>query len=115
MDAQNDQSAIDIPQKGGKVSGFSIASFVLAVAPIAYLVIGWSVLSIVDRGAPANGGEVIFWLYIILILLFTMAANVLSIIFGIIGIIRKRIGFAWAGIVVISLEVLALVFLALLH
>ena len=90
-------------------SGYSIASFVLSAAPLAILLMVFVFCLIVSVVIP-DAGSVIWWLLIGAIPIFIPVAiitNTLSIIFGVKGLKGKKTGFAWAGIMIVPLEVLA--------
>ena len=94
METQNDQSTVDLSIDGNKVSGYSVASFVLAVAPIALVLIEYLILRIVLLGdAPYNAKETVAMFIVFIIFLnipLAVFTNILSIIFGIMGIKRKK-------------------------
>ena len=100
-----------LPVDTNKKNKFSIASFVLAAAPIAVLLLTFIVCFIFSGGGFSdNDMGAIWWLFIAMIWIVGMAAiitNILSVIFGILGLIKKKTVFAWVGIIIVSLEVLA--------
>ena len=94
-------------------SGYSVASLISSSAPIAILIIGFLVCLALSGGKISdNDSGAAWWYFIALIMVFVPMAligNILSIIFGVMGLKRKRTLFAWAGIIVVLLEVLAAV------
>jgi len=108
----NNLSTVYVVEDKNKKSGFSKASFILSVAPIAFLLIVFIISFIISGGgASDNDRGAIWWLFIAAIFIFIPVAgvaNILSVIFGIKGLRNKKTVFAWAGIAIVSLEVLAL-------
>jgi len=108
-------SAVNVVEDKNKKSGYSKASFILSVAPIAFLLIVFIISFIISGGgASDNDRGAIWWLFIAAIFIFIPVAgvaNILSVIFGIKGLRNKKTVFAWAGIAIVSLEVLALLVL----
>ena len=92
-----------------KKNGYSKASFILSAAPIAILLIIFLFCLFITVIVP-GGGSVIWWLLIGTITILGPVAiitNILSIIFGVIGLRKgKRTVFAWGGIMIVLLDVL---------
>jgi len=89
--------------------GYSIASFVLSTGPLAVLLIVFVFCLLVSLVIP-DAGSVIWWLLIAALPILVPVAvitNMLSIIFGVKGLKGKKTAFAWAGIIIVSIEVLA--------
>jgi len=109
----NNLPIVNVLEDKNKKSGFSKASFILSVAPIAFLLLVFIISFIFSGGGAAdNDRGAIWWLFIAAIFIFipvAAVANILSVIFGIKGLIYKKTVFAWAGIVVVILEVLAVI------
>ena len=98
-----------------KKSGYSKASFILSVVPLAFLLLVFIISFIISGGgASDNDRGAIWWLFIAAIFIFIPAAaiaNILSVIFGIKGLKNKKTVFAWAGIAIVALELLAVLLL----
>ena len=96
-------------KNNNEISGYSIASFILSAAPIAILLIIFLFCLLISVVVP-GGGSVIWWLLIGTIAILGPASiitNILSIIFGVIGLRNsKRTVFAWGGIIFVFLDVL---------
>jgi|GEM_PF-6498308 len=97
-------------------SGYSIASFILALAPLAILLIGFLFCLIVSGGQTSdNDMGAVWWLFIFLLWILiptTLITNILAIVFGVIGLRRKRTMFAWSGIAIVVLEALVIVLIS---
>jgi len=108
----NNFGAVNVIVDKNKKSGYSKASFILSVAPIAFLLLVFIISFIISGpGAADNDRGAIWWLFIAAIFIFipvAAVANILSIIFGIKGLIYKKTVFAWAGIAIVALELLAI-------
>ena len=114
----NNFSIGNVPIDNSKRSKFSIASFVLAAAPIAVLLLVFIICLIISGGSSSdNDRGAIWWLFIASIWIVGMAAiitNILSVIFGIVGLIKKKAMFAWFGIIIVSIEVMAVLVVLLI-
>ena len=108
----------NVPIYINKRSRFSIASFVLAAAPIAVLLLVFIICLIISGGGSSDTDRgAIWWLFIASIWIVGMAAiitNILSVIFGIVGLIKKKTVFAWVGIIIVSFEVVAVIVVLLI-
>jgi len=92
-----------------KKSVFPLLSLILAAAPIAILLIVFLFCLFVSVVIP-DSGSVIWWLLIATIMILIPVAivtDILSITFGIFGLKSNKTVFAWIGIIIVSLEVLA--------
>jgi len=91
-------------------SAFAKASFILAVVPPAVLFIVFIFSFIISGGfSPNDAGGAIWWVLIAAVTIIAPIAavtGVLSVIFGIIAIIRTKTVFAWVGIIIIIVEIL---------
>ena len=94
-----------------KKSGFSIASIIISVLPLAILLLVFLICLIVSGGASGdNDRGAVWWLFISTIWIIIPVASItsiLSVIFGILGLRRKKTAFAWTGIIIVCLEVVA--------
>ena len=92
-------------------SGYSIASFILAVAPITILLLVFLFCLVISGGKSSDNDQgAIWWLMVAAVVTLvpvSIITNILSIVFGVIGIKRQKPAFAWAGIMIVSLEVLS--------
>jgi len=108
----NNLTTVNMVENKNKKSGYSKASFILSVAPIAFLLLVFFICFIISGGgASDNDRGAIWWLLIAAIMISLPVAavtNILSVVFGIKGLKNKKTVFAWAGIAIVSLEVLAL-------
>jgi len=92
-----------------KNKAFSKASLILALAPLAILLIGF--LFCLFLSSPAVFGDdqgVIWWIFIALITVMIPVAivtNTLAVIFGILGLRTNKSLFGWLGIIIAALEV----------
>jgi len=111
----NNQSTVNVALEKSRISGYSKASFILSVAPIAFLLLVFIISFIISGGgASDNDRGAIWWLFIAAIFIFipvAAVANILSVIFGIKGLRNKKTVFAWAGIAIVALELLAILLL----
>jgi len=107
--------AVSVVEDKTKKSGYSKASFILSVAPIAFLLLVFIISFIISGpGASDNDRGAIWWLFIAAIMIFIPVAavtNILSVIFGIKGLLYKNTVFAWTGVTIVFLEILALLLL----
>ena len=114
----NNLSIGNVPIDNNKQNRFAIASFVLAAAPIAVLLLVFIVCLIISGGSSSdNDRGAIWWLFIASIWIVGSAAiitNILSVIFGIVGLIKKKTVFAWVGIIIVSFEVVAVLVVLLI-
>jgi len=97
----------------GKKSGFSAASLIIAVLPLVILLLGFLFCFILSGGSSSdNDAGAIWWLFIAMLGIIVPASiltNLLSVILGIIGILKsKKTVFAWSGIVIAGLELLTI-------
>ena len=107
----NNLSTVNVIEDKNKKRGYSKASFILSVAPIAFLLIVFIICFIISGGGASEDTGAIWWLLIAAIMISLPVAavtNILSVVFGIKGLKNKKTVFAWAGIAIVSLEVLAL-------
>ena len=99
-------------------SGFSTASLLLSVTPIAFLLIVLGGFRIVDEvGLNDNKLTASGWLIFLLIWVLPVVAiisGILSVIFGVVGLKKKKTMFAWVGIIIVSLEVLYVLWIGVL-
>lgn len=111
MNHDNEPSAVDVSKNSGRKNGYSIASFILSATPPVILTIGYLFCLIFSGGGVSdNDGGAIWWLFVILIWILVPVAiitNILSLIFGAIGIKANKTVFAWSGITIVALEILA--------
>ena len=93
------------------VSGYSKASFLLSAVPLAVLLIVFLVCLIISGGeASDNDRGAIWWLFLAALWVVGPVAavtDILSVIFGIIGLKRRKTRFAWAGIGIVVAEIAA--------
>ena len=119
MDNNNKQSIINESKDNKRKNGFSTASFVLAVAPIAILLIVLGAYRIIDKiGLDDPKLTVAGWLIFLLVWTLPVAAiisGILSVIFGVVGLKKKKTVFAWAGIIIVSLEALYVLWIGILQ
>lgn len=112
MDSYQELNVVNVPNNKSGKSGYSIASLVLSAAPIIILLLGFLFCLIVSGGSTSeNDMGAVWWLFLFLILIIVpvaIATNILSIIFGIIGLKRKKTIFSWAGIAIVILEIVAI-------
>lgn len=108
----------NIFKHNNRKSGFSIASFVLPLIPITILLIGFLFCFIISEGSISdNDGGAVWWLFLAMIFILvpvTIITDILSIIFGIIGVKSKKTVFGWVGIIIASLEFLAVLLIWIL-
>ena len=92
-------------------SAFSKASLILAAAPLAILLLVFIFCLIISGGRGSDNDEgAIWWLFLAAIAVVgpvAIVTNILSVIFGIAGIKRKKTAFAWAGIITVAIELIA--------
>jgi len=107
----NNLSTVYVAEDKSRKSGYSKASFILSVAPLAFLLVIFIICFIISGGGSSeNDRGAIWWLFIAAISISIPVAavtNILSVVFGIKGLKYKKTVFAWAGIAIVSLEVLA--------
>ena len=104
----NKSSTDKVSKNNNRKRAVWIASFVLAAAPVILLLMVFLFCLLVSVVAPDAG--VIWWLFIAAVFIFIPVAvitDILSVILGIIGLRSQKTIFAWAGIIIVSLEVLA--------
>ena len=98
---------------------FSIASFVLAAAPIAILLAVFLFCFIASAADPSgNIGSAVWWLFIAAVIIFVPVAaiaGILSVIFGILALRGKKTVLAWAGIGIVFFELLAVLAVLLVY
>ena len=116
MDNNNISGMDNIPKnnKKGKIV-YSVVSFILAAVPVTILLVVFLFCLFFAAIVP-GGGSVIWWILIAAIVIIGPVAiitDILSIIFGVIGLVKgKKTIFAWAWTIFIILQVLAvLIFL----
>lgn len=108
MNDNNNIIGADISDEQNRKSGWSIASFILSAFPIAILLMGFLFCLI----ASGMGLGAIWWLFIALIWIMvpvTIIANIVSVILGVKGLKIKKTIFAWAGIIVVLIEIIAVI------
>lgn len=107
----NKLSTNNVSKDNSRKSASSIASFVLSLAPIVILLMVFLFCLIISGGSFSdNDRGAIWWLFITVIMVLIPVAivtNILAIIFGVIGLKRKKTAFAWSGIIIVALEGLA--------
>ena len=105
------QSVVSVSKNNSRISGHSIASLILAVVPVVILLAGFLFCLIASGGSLSdNDSGAVWWLFIALLMVMvpvTGIANILSVIFGIIGLRKKKTIIAWAGIAVVAIELVA--------
>ena len=115
MDDDNKLSIDNVFEGNNRKSVYSKVSFVLSAAPIAILLIGFIFCLVVSGGRVSdNDRGAVWWLFIAMIWMLVPVAiitNILSVIFGVIGLKGKKTVFAWGGIIIVSLEVLVVLVL----
>ena len=110
MNSDHELNAENGSKNSSKKGGYSKASFILSAAPIAILLIGFLLCLFVSAVIP-GGGSSVWWLFIILLYIVVPIAiitNILSVIFGIIGLKSKKTVFAWAGIGLVAIEAISI-------
>ena len=99
-----------------RTSDLSVASFVLSAAPLVILLIV-SVFCLIVSAVIPESGSVIWWLLIAMIPILSPIAiitDILSVILGVKGLKGKKTVFAFAGIIIVSLEVLGVLVVLLI-
>lgn len=93
-------------------NSYSTVSLVLASAPIVLLAIVFLYCLIVSAGEISNDGTgAVWWILVVtlwILIPITLIFDIISIILGIKGIMRKNTIFAWSGILIVFLEILAI-------
>jgi len=107
----NGQSVFSTSKNNSRISGYSIASFILAVVPVVILLAGFLFCLVVSGGNLSdNDSGAVWWIFIAMLIVMvpvTGIANILSVIFGIIGLKKKKTVIAWVGIAVVAIELVA--------
>jgi len=103
-------------ENAGKKSGFSTASLIIAVLPlwILLLIVLFCCIILYSGVLPTDYADVVFIpIFMVMILIpVSIFTNLLSVILGIIGLLKsKKTVFAWAGIVIAVLELLTVLWL----
>lgn len=113
MNDNNEITGVDMSDEKNRKGGYSIASFILSAFPIAILLIGFLFCLIVSGGGVSdNDGGVIWWVFVVLIWIMapvTIIANIVSVILGVKGLKIKNTVFAWAGIIVVLIEIFVVI------
>lgn len=102
----------NISRKRNSKNKYSISSFILALSPLVILLLGFLFCFLVTVTSSNGEMEAVWWIFVFLIWIMTpvtILINILSIVYGIKGLRAKRSGFAWAGIVIVLLEVFLIV------
>ena len=100
-----------------KRKGYSRVSFILAIIPASIFVAVFLICLLVTVSDPSgNAGSAIWWLLIAVAMILipvVIVTGIISIIFGIKGlkglkgVKGKRAAFAWAGIITLCIEAVA--------
>ena len=108
----NDKSSIDnVSEDNNRSNVYSKISFILAVIPIAVLLIGFIYCLLAYQEVFGKSGGAAIWIAFSLVAVSVispvgMIMNILSVIFGVIGLKRKKTAFAWLGIKIACINVM---------
>ena len=105
------RTGVNDMKNGRNVNGYSVASLVSSSTPVVILLAGYLICLAFSGGNYSdNGSGAVWWYFIALIMGLVPVAiigNILSVIFGILGLKKQKTIFAWLGIIIVLLEVLA--------
>jgi len=103
--------------KNNRNNRYSRTSFLLSAIPLTVLIIGFLFCLMVSGGSLSEADSGAVWLLFVFLICIigpvAIITNILSVVFGIRGLKIKKTVFAWSGIAIVAIEVLAIFLLIL--
>lgn len=96
-----------------KTKKHAMISFILALTPIASLILGFLFCLLLSKGGISdNDSGAVWWYFVFLmwaLIPITPIVDIVSIVFGVKALKTEKISIAWAGIIIAATELLILV------